>query len=94
MLFQEDMAKMRCQCGDPCCDGGVFFRSRCHDAPLFANYDKAGTLRLTCCECERPVAQIAVASKTDASAHHAAEDEPAERHQRRTRSQFLRGSLN
>lgn len=54
-------------CGDPACqNGGLFFRSLCHnDVPTWVEYNN-GVLTVRCAECDNEIAQVAVGSGTTA----------------------------
>lgn len=63
-LNREQLDAMRCEgCGDAACEHDpLVFHSRCHPAaPTWATYAN-GELRVTCAECDRPIATVAVAS--------------------------------
>jgi hypothetical protein len=64
-LHRSDLDHRTCQI--PGCDhtghDGLFLHSACHpDIPTWAEYQvKTGMLRVTCADCQRLIAEIAVA---------------------------------
>jgi len=63
-LTRNELGKMGC--GTPGCDHDhsvVYLNQRCHpSAATWASYNKrTGNLTIACAECEKPIAEIAVA---------------------------------